>query len=115
MTDRDFLERIHKAWADWPMLNNEAQRLRDDLKIHLYPLSGLSWIERLATWMHEKGCHHNHTDGCSWEYEADWTGHAHKHWLEEAKTSPEGKALTALHDANPNDPILVDAGLAEEK
>lgn len=89
--------------------------LREKLQDNLHPLSRMTFLERLATWMHEKNCHHNHIDGCSWEYEGnDWQANTHKHWLEHAKTTPEGRAMIALYNANPHDPILVDAGLQDE-
>ncbi len=43
-------------------------------------------VGQLAIVLHEKQCHSNHTDGCSWHYEIhhgvpDWAGHAHsKYW-----------------------------------
>lgn len=46
---------------------------------------------KIAIMLHDKTCTHNHTDGCSWEYEInyktklhDWTGHAHSRALKEA-------------------------------
>jgi hypothetical protein len=45
--------------------------------------------QRLAVSLHTLLCHHNHVDGCGWEYEsskgiADWTGHSHSHYLKKA-------------------------------
>ena len=45
---------------------------------------------RLAITLHKNLCHHNHTDGCGWEYESDkngaqWTGHAHSRYLLKAR------------------------------
>lgn len=41
--------------------------------------------KRLAVELHEFLCHWNHTDGCSWGYEKEWTGYAHKQYLEKAQ------------------------------
>jgi hypothetical protein len=45
---------------------------------------------RLAITLHKSLCHHNHTDGCGWEYEGDknganWLGHAHSRYLLKAR------------------------------
>jgi hypothetical protein len=53
---------------------------------------------RLAITLHEMLCHHNHVDGCSWEYEylekprgwvgpaaTNWDGHAHSRYLSKAR------------------------------
>lgn len=41
--------------------------------------------QRLAIELHEFLCHWNHTDGCSWGYEKEWTGYAHAQYLEKAQ------------------------------
>ncbi len=47
--------------------------------------------EHLAVHLHNKFCSLNHTDGCEWEFELNWSrkemwaGHAHKRWLKEAE------------------------------
>lgn len=41
--------------------------------------------QRLAVEIHESMCHQNHTDGCSWGYEKDWSGYTHKRYLAKAK------------------------------
>lgn len=48
--------------------------------------AAMSEDQRLAVELHEFLCHWNHTDGCSWGYEKDWTGYAHKQYLEKAQT-----------------------------
>ena len=45
---------------------------------------------RLAITLHEMMCHHNHIDGCGWEYEStcgkpDWFGYAHSTYLGKAR------------------------------
>jgi len=46
----------------------------------------LEAIKDIAHLLHERYCSWNHTDGCSWGYEgSDWSGRAHKEWLEEAR------------------------------
>ncbi len=45
---------------------------------------------RVAISLHKMLCHHNHTDGCGWEYEMaggnhEWEGHAHARYLIKAK------------------------------
>lgn len=48
---------------------------------------------QVANTLHKMLCHHNHTDGCSWEYECwegtdksiDWNGHAHSRYLTKAR------------------------------
>lgn len=45
---------------------------------------------QLAITLHKMLCHHNHIDGCGWEYEGsdgktDWSGHAHSHYLTKAQ------------------------------
>lgn len=45
--------------------------------------------QRMAILLHDKLCHSNHTDQCGWYYEIDgikhdWTGYAHKTYLEKA-------------------------------
>jgi hypothetical protein len=60
--------------------------------------SELSEEQRLAITLHSMLCHHNHIDGCGWEYEylqrpagwvgqapADWAGHAHSRYLTKAR------------------------------
>ena len=40
----------------------------------------------LATELHNKLCHSNHTDGCTWYYsEQDWTEYSHKKYLTKAE------------------------------
>lgn len=44
---------------------------------------------RIAIKLHEMLCHHNHVDGCGWEYESqnglpNWDGHAHARYLSKA-------------------------------
>jgi hypothetical protein len=41
--------------------------------------------QRLAVELHAFLCHSNHTDGCGWGWEKDWTGYAHKRYLEKAR------------------------------
>jgi len=56
----------------------ETERLIDEFK-------ALPEEHRLATLLHSKFCHWNHTDGCSWYYaEKDWTEYSHKMWAEKA-------------------------------
>jgi hypothetical protein len=54
--------------------------------------------QRLATELHNKLCHSNHTDGCTWFYrEQDWTEFGHKKYLEKAENILEATDLpTAL-------------------
>lgn len=45
---------------------------------------------QLAISLHSLLCHHNHVDGCGWEYEGysghtDWGGHAHGRYLGKAR------------------------------
>lgn len=47
---------------------------------------GLTPEQHLATYLHEKNCMHNHTDGCGWYY-SNWKkpGYAKKEYLAKAK------------------------------
>lgn len=52
-------------------------------------LAAMQPEQRLAISLHSLLCHHNHIDGCGWEYEGsrgieDWTGHAHSRYLQKA-------------------------------
>lgn len=48
------------------------------------PVEPENFREDLAVQFHELMCHDNHTDGCGWYYEKDWTGWAHKRYLDRA-------------------------------
>ena len=40
----------------------------------------------IAELLHDKCCHHNHTDGCGWFYEwDDWSGTSHESYLKKAR------------------------------
>jgi len=42
--------------------------------------------QRLATKLHERFCHFNHTDQCGWFYcEDDWSQSAQKNYIEKAE------------------------------
>ena len=48
--------------------------------------------QQLAITLHKMLCHHNHVDGCGWEYEynsqtksTEWNGHAHSRYLSKAQ------------------------------
>lgn len=63
-------------------LRAEADRLEAiDQEFNALPAE-----HRLAITLHGMMCHHNHIDGCGWEYEGtngktDWNGHAHSLYL----------------------------------
>jgi cell division septum initiation protein DivIVA len=41
----------------------------------------------VADFMHEKMCHHNHVDGCGWDYESwDRPGSTRQSWMDKATT-----------------------------
>ncbi len=60
--------------------------------------AALNPAHRLAITLHSTLCHHNHTDGCGWEYEMlprtqgtvgpnnnhNWNSHTHNHYLQKA-------------------------------
>ncbi|MFA5407283.1 MAG: hypothetical protein WC343_00760 [Bacilli bacterium] len=51
--------------------------------------------QRLAVYIHEKTCHHDHIETCAWFYEIDedghnWDGFSHKRMLTVADTLLEG-------------------------
>jgi len=51
-------------------------------------LNALDPEKRLAVFLHEKFCPHNHTDGCAWWYESGdtaWTGQAHVRWIKHSR------------------------------
>lgn len=67
----------------------ETQKKLDELQKEKVRLDMMPEDQRLAEHLHEMKCHHNHIDGCAWDYETakqhtDWSGHAHKEWLEKA-------------------------------
>lgn len=72
--------------------SEEIERLRaeaDRLERLDREFAALPEEYRLAITLHEMMCHHNHVDGCSWEYEGsqgrvDWNGHAHSRYLQKA-------------------------------
>jgi len=83
------------------MSNKETiARLRaeaDALEAADKAFSELPEEHRLAITLHSMLCHHNHVDGCGWEYEylqkpngwvgpsaPDWSGHAHGRYLQKA-------------------------------
>ena len=67
-------------------------------------------IKRLATALHGKLCHYDHTEGCAWEYEEEWAtavpvtemgkgiwytpGRAHHRWAESANAMNNASTLT---------------------
>jgi hypothetical protein len=42
-------------------------------------------INAFAETLHGKFCRLGHEDNCTWFFEADWDGWAHRHWQEKAK------------------------------
>lgn len=81
------------------VMKNEKERktIRDEY-IKLLPKN-----KRLAIYLHDKLCHSNHTDMCSWYYEIkgledDWTSWTHDRYLSKAN-----KAL----DVCENDEIIM--------
>lgn len=53
-----------------------------------HELNALDPEKRMAVFLHEKFCPHNHTDGCGWGYESGdtaWSGQAHSRWLIHAR------------------------------
>lgn len=84
-------------------LDNEiaAQKLKlaeleNAKKVMSRDLKTSSLTGQLAIFLHEKQCHWNHTDGCSWHYEIskgvpDWSGSAHnKYWNIAARILSKG-------------------------
>lgn len=62
----------------------------DSLEAESVALNSLSRVERLAIHLHEKMCHYNHADGCSWHYEIykgihDFTRPAHVRYYDKAR------------------------------
>lgn len=62
----------------------------------------------LACKLHSTMCRANHTDGCGWYYEMkndlhDWTGHAHKRYLDRSV-----KAIEVARQHNLDPTALVD-------
>ena len=48
-------------------------------------------LRELAHRAHNLLCAYNHTDGCGYGYEGDdWTGHAHKRWLDKVEQCVAG-------------------------
>lgn len=50
----------------------------------------LTKLEKVAILLHDRNCHHNHTDGCGWQYAVrngihDWNEFAHKEYLKKAQ------------------------------
>ncbi len=74
----------------------KLRREADQLEAADKAFRGLPDEQQLAITLHTMPCHHNHTDGCSWEYEnrktadgvyeADWAGYAHEQYLTKART-----------------------------
>lgn len=65
----------------------EKQQEITKLMQELNDLKSLPDEKKLATAMHQKFCHSNHSDGCSWFYdENDWRKEdSHKIYLEKAR------------------------------
>lgn len=73
----------------------EIRRLEEqiaDLRRKDAEFAALAPEHRLAITLHKMLCHHNHMDGCGWEYEYEsitklpnWNGHAHAHYLRKAR------------------------------
>jgi hypothetical protein len=72
-------ERIEQLQRELDQAGNEQQKF-----------AALSREKRVAALIHEKQCHLNHTDGCSWFYHdntnpASWaTDRKHQEYLEKA-------------------------------
>jgi len=68
----------------------ELRREADELEVKELAFKALPEDEQLAITLHSMLCHHNHIDGCGWEYEGsngkdDWNGYAHKKYLEKGR------------------------------
>lgn len=64
---------------------DEKTRELEAVRAEAAKRSAMPEDQRLAVELHEFLCHQNHTDGCSWGYEKDWTGYAHERFLEKAQ------------------------------
>lgn len=69
----------------------ELQTLQDQLTVARRKEECLTPERRLATAIHQKLCHWNHTDQCAWEYRDDYAEETWKdngerrEWLEKAR------------------------------
>ena len=75
----DLQNKISRLEADLNKTRDELDRAQKQDPIYL-----------LAEQLHDRLCRYNHTDGCSWFYEAkdgetDWSGWAHEKYLAHAQ------------------------------
>lgn len=83
-------------------LKNQLKELEKEEK----EFSSLSIDKQLAEQLHEKMCHHNHTDMCDWYY-GNWNkpSSAHKRYLETAQESlkiSDAKTILKIADCLKN-------------
>lgn len=65
------------------------EKVKEDLEKEYYE-KYYTEEEKLATLLHRKLCHSNHTDMCSWYYEEenlapDWNAYSHRKYLMKAR------------------------------
>lgn len=64
---------------------DRMQQELEDVRAAAAEKAALPEDKQLAIELHELLCHWNHTDGCGWFYEKDWTGYAHERYLVKAR------------------------------
>lgn len=84
MNRNDIQNKLDKARIQRQNLDAEIEKLENELrKVDPYTAD-------IAVEIHNKTCHWNHTDGCSWYYEMkkgqhDWNGDTHTRYFKRAE------------------------------
>ena len=67
-------------------LKDEIKKLEKEVVEERKKLSVLTEEQRVADYLHDVFCHHNHTDGCGWFYDdKSWTEFSRKEYLSKSK------------------------------
>lgn len=85
---------------------NKAKEELEKLQAEYDELVNLSPECIIADYIHDKMCHHNHTDGCGWYYE-DWKNPGHAHKLYIAKAQQLMRAVSNLMHSNASDNDII--------
>lgn len=80
----------------------QLKKKREELKEAKKEAAERSPLHDLAITLHDMLCNWNHTDGCSWFYEKEWTDYTHSKYLEKAS-----RLLLSCEAIGVKDPIKV--------
>ena len=87
-------EKIAKLEQEKQAKSDELERLKSlRHKINTKRVT----IEDLAGLMHSTLCRWNHTDGCGFEYEKDWSGNVHQEWIRKAEKVASVSDITTAY------------------